>query len=282
MRKDRERVTRALDALSTGLAPYVERELRTVYHDNWRDVVQQSFREERSTGKPSAEGRWDAHALLTVMWDQWNRVFRGRLDHAERSLVSELREYRNRWAHQADFDFDDTYRILDSTERLLAAVKAEEQAAVGREKRDLLRAHFSHEARAAYRKAQINRRKFQDITVYVVCAVALVFVMSVLLGWAYWYFSFFILLLFSYLGFTRATSPAPFFYGPHECMDCGKVIYGEECPYCEETEAKPNHRQLAAAGAARGDEKAPRGNETPPPQRGEKTQVILVEAGGRE
>jgi hypothetical protein len=234
MRKDRERVTRALDALSTGLAPYVERELQTVYHDQWLEIAQQSFREDRGSGKFSSDGRWDAHSLLTVMWDQWNRVFRGRLDHAERSLVSELREYRNRWAHQADFNFDDTYRILDSTERLLQAVEAEERASITREKNDLLRAHFSHEARAAYRKAQLNRRKWHDLTVYLVCCGSLVFVMSELLGWAYWFFSLFIVLIFGYLAYSRANNQAPDFFGPHECTACGKVIYGEKCPYCDE------------------------------------------------
>jgi hypothetical protein len=236
VRKDRERVTRALDSLSTGLAPYVERELQGVYHEQWREVAQQSFREDRGQGKSTAETRWDAHALLTVMWDQWNRVFRGRLDHAERSLVSELREYRNRWAHQLDFSFDDPYRILDSVERLLHAVDSEEHGAVAREKSDLLRSHFSHEARAAHRKAQINRRKWHGLTVYLVCAVSLVFVMTQLLGWQYWYFSGFIVLIFGYLAHSRATSPAPLFYGPHECCDCGKVIYGEKCPYCDQAE----------------------------------------------
>ncbi len=117
VRKDRERVTRALDCLSTGWR-LTSNGTGDVYHDQWRDVAQQSFRDDRGTGKAGPDMRWDAHSLLTVMWDQWNRVFRGRLDHAERSLVSELREYRNRWAHQVDFNFDDTYRILDSAERL--------------------------------------------------------------------------------------------------------------------------------------------------------------------
>ena len=166
VRKDRERVTRALDALSTGLAPYVERQLENVYHQQWHDVAQQSFRDDRGQGKFIADGRWDAHSLLTVMWDQWNRVFRDRLDHAERSLVSELREYRNRWAHQTDFDFDDAYRILDSVERLLAAVQSDEAAKISREKVDLLRSHFSQEARAAYRRAQnlaANVAGFRDL-----------------------------------------------------------------------------------------------------------------------
>jgi hypothetical protein len=254
VQKDRERVTRALDALSSGLAPYVEKQLQSVYHDQWRDVVQQSFRDDRSSSKPTPGERWDAHSLLTVMWDQWNRAFRGRLDHAERSLVSELREYRNRWAHQVDFNFDDTYRILDSAERLLEAVQAEERGTLTREKNDLLRAHFSQEARTAYRKAQINRRKWHDLTVYLVCAVSLVFVMTVLMGGAYWFFSVFIVLLFGYLAYTRANSPAPFFYGPHECMDCGKVIYGETCPYCEETGWRSEHADAAHKPGQRGRE----------------------------
>jgi hypothetical protein len=236
LRKDRERVTRALDSLSAGLTPFVQRSLSDVYHDDWRQIAQQSFRDERGTGKGGAEARWDAHALLTVMWDQWNRVFRGKLDHAERSLVSELREYRNRWAHQSDFDFDDTYRILDSAERLLKAVQAEEQVVVSREKSELLRAHFNQEARSAYRKAQIQQHKWHDLTVYLVCGVSLVFVMSQLLGWAYWFFSAFIVLIFAYLAFSRVSAPLPFFYGPHECMACGKVIYGEKCPYCDQNE----------------------------------------------
>ncbi|HET6325822.1 MAG TPA: Swt1 family HEPN domain-containing protein [Planctomycetaceae bacterium] len=236
MRKDRERVTRALDSLSSGLAPYVEQSLVEVYHDDWRNVAQQSFREDRGAGKTGSDVRWDAHALLTVMWDQWNRVFRGRLDHAERSLVSELREYRNRWAHQTDFDFDDTYRILDSAERLLKAINAEERTTVTREKSDLLRAHYNQEARAAFRKAQIRQRRWHDLIVYLVCGVSLVFVMSQLLGWSYWFFSFFIVLIFAYLAYSRASSPAPFFFGPHECSACGKVIYGETCPYCDQND----------------------------------------------
>lgn len=44
----------------------------------------------------------DPHFLLRVMWDHWNTVFRTVLGHAE-SLVSELREARNRWAHNDSF-----------------------------------------------------------------------------------------------------------------------------------------------------------------------------------
>lgn len=35
---------------------------------------------------------WDVAALLRVMWEGWNEVFRRTLGQAERSLVSELRD----------------------------------------------------------------------------------------------------------------------------------------------------------------------------------------------
>ena len=58
------------------------------------------------------------------MWNQWNVVFRKTLGQAERTLVSELRDVRNRWAHQKPFSSDDAYRALDSAGRLLTAVSA--------------------------------------------------------------------------------------------------------------------------------------------------------------
>ena len=50
-----------------------------------------SWRRSRLVGKkPIAE--WDVAALLKLMWEAWNDVFRQTLGRAERSLVSELRD----------------------------------------------------------------------------------------------------------------------------------------------------------------------------------------------
>jgi hypothetical protein len=38
----------------------------------------------------------------------------------------EIRDWRNKWAHQEPFSSDDAYRALDSAERLLSAVSAPE------------------------------------------------------------------------------------------------------------------------------------------------------------
>jgi hypothetical protein len=235
VKRGQERVSKALDALAVGLYPFVERELKAFYKDRWHNEARGSFRDDYITAAPNGEMiRWDAHALLTVMWDQWNRVFRHKLSQPERSLTSELRDFRNRWAHQECFGFDDTYRILDSTERLLRAVSADEQAqSIAREKRDLLRDEFSREARAAYRKAQVARRKWMDLTIYVVCCVSIVSVIGKFLGLQYWYFALFVVLIFGFLAYQRTITQPLMFFGPHECPACSKIIYGETCPYCE-------------------------------------------------
>ena len=233
MHTDRERVTKALNSLTAGLDPYVEKELRAVYKDDWHAAAKGSFREDR--GQAGLKGeviRWDAHALLTGMWDQWNRVFRHRLTQAQRSLISELRDFRNRWAHQEDFDFDDCYRTLDSIERILTAVSADEARHVARDKRDLLRTQFSLEARSAYKKAKIARRKWKDFSIYLLCCASVVFVLLYYFGTQGWFLALFVVAVFAYLSYQRIIAPLPVYFGPHECHDCGKIIYGESCPYC--------------------------------------------------
>ena len=58
------------------------------------------------------------------MWELWNDCFQKILGPSDRSLVSELRDVRNKWAHQKAFSTDDAYRAIDSISRLLTAVAA--------------------------------------------------------------------------------------------------------------------------------------------------------------
>jgi predicted AAA+ superfamily ATPase len=67
--------------------------------------------------------------------------------------VSEIRTWRNQWAHQEPFSGDDAYRALDSAERLLSAVSAPEAFEVGRLKMELLRQRFDEQARGEKRKS---------------------------------------------------------------------------------------------------------------------------------
>ena len=243
MRTDRERVTLALDTLVAGLFPYMETAMKAAFQDGWLRAARSSFRDRRTKNVDGEVIRWDAHATLTVIWDQWNRVFRHKLEHHHRSLVSELREFRNRWAHQMPFDFDDTYRLLDSVERLLNAVGSQLSASIHREKRDLLRAQFTREAKNTYRKSQLNRQKWKDLCIYAVCGMAIVTVILQLFGLQAWVVAGFVIFVFAYLANQRFHSVPPMIFGPHECGTCAKIIYGEQCPYCDPVPAKQNETQ---------------------------------------
>src|SRR5436305_4014733 len=151
-----ERVGKALELLNQGLFPFMKRELIAFYGDSWFQQASANLREYQMPGKGDGKDRWDTQALLLVIWDQWNTVFRNALGQSERSLVSELREVRNKWAHQEPFSTDDAYRALDSIRRLLTSVSAADQATdVERQKQELLRIRFEDQARKEVRKAAI-------------------------------------------------------------------------------------------------------------------------------
>lgn len=148
---NRERVDRALEQLRAGLAPFVERELESTFPGRALDEARRVVAGDRlATDQPLAA--WDIAALLRLMWDGWNTVFRKTLGHAERSLVSELRDTRNHWAHQKAFSGDDTYRALDSAARLLTAISAPQAAEVERAKMELLRVRFDEQLRSEKRR----------------------------------------------------------------------------------------------------------------------------------
>ena len=232
MPSSQDRIARSLDLLTVGLSPFVELELQAFYRDNWQEAARGSFREDRGVAINKGEQiRWDTHSLLTVMWDQWNSVFRTRLGHAERSLVSELREYRNRWAHQQQFSFEDTSRILDSVERLLTAVNVPEADLVRQERRTLMQEEVADELNRTT-QALFNRRNFvETLVIYVVSGAAMAY-MFFKLGPYGWIVSVLIVCLFILLTYKRL-QPQPLSLGPHECPRCHRIIYSTLCPYCQ-------------------------------------------------
>jgi predicted AAA+ superfamily ATPase len=147
-----ERVGKAMELLKAGLAPFVEREFKNLYKGRALVEAQRFMTSERlEANRPFAA--WDAAVLLRLMWDAWNDVFRKTLGQAERSLVSELRDVRNKWAHQEPFSGDDADRALDSTERLLTAVSASQADEVRKVKMELRRTIFDEQARSERRRS---------------------------------------------------------------------------------------------------------------------------------
>ncbi len=126
---NREPIDTILELLKAGLGLFVEREFERKYPGRGVSEARKRLGEDRLNAKlPMAE--WDVAVLLKLMCNSkaWQEVFCETLGPVERGLVSELREVRNRWAHQKSFPNDDAERALDSAARLLKAVSALQQA----------------------------------------------------------------------------------------------------------------------------------------------------------
>ncbi len=166
-----ERIGKAMDLLMAGLAPFVEREFREIYKESALAQARRFMGEDRLLAdKPLA--KWDSTALLKLMWESWNEVFKRVLGFAERSLISELRDVRNKWAHQEPFSTDDAYRGLDSAGRLLTAVSAPQADEIEKMKMELLRLRFDEQVRGEKRKsagtaiesaASINLKPWREV-----------------------------------------------------------------------------------------------------------------------
>lgn len=242
----RKNVTNALEHLTVGLIPFVETELQRVFGDDWLAAIDKSLKRTSVARSHDGSVQWDAHALLTIMWDQWNQVFRARLGFLERSMVSELREYRNRWAHQVNFSFDDAYRIVDNADRLLSATGRPSRT-VQNSKREMLHTEFSQQISTANEKASRFRRTWMNIGLYVVSAIGLSGVaLAAFPAPSNWIFTTGIGIALIYVILCE-TRTRPRLIGPHECHWCHKIVYTEVCPYCQPDVLLQEHGLIAPA-----------------------------------
>src|SRR5438270_2861517 len=123
----RDRVGHGFELLATGLGPYVDRKMSAAFGLGW-------IRE-----YPRTSTITDPSFLLRAIIGKWERAFASELTKTDRNLVFELRDVRNKWAHNEAFTQDDAYRALDSIGRLLVAVDAPEATEVRRAKKELIR-----------------------------------------------------------------------------------------------------------------------------------------------
>ncbi len=231
----------ALEQFSRGVAPFFEAELQAAYGPDWPQAIRNSVRGDVA---PAGEEQvWDSHLLLTVMWDHWNAVFRQRLGLFERSLVSELREFRNRWAHQVELNDDDALRVVDTVQRLLQAVRSAPEMIqrLDQLKWDLLRDKLGRKIDDDLRRAHANRARMVDMGLYGMAALSVIITTilgvipknpvggTILCG--------FTIFVFGYIMNNRWQHSVPV-HGVHECRKCRKIVYSEICPYCE---APPDH-----------------------------------------
>src|SRR5208337_218737 len=90
-----QRINQALLMLTKILQPYVERRLREVYQEKWRNNL--SLAAGADMAKPL-----DAYALLKTMIDNWQSVFRDGLKPIVRNHVSFALDARNAVSHAGE------------------------------------------------------------------------------------------------------------------------------------------------------------------------------------
>ena len=121
---------RALELLREGLGPFVEREVKR--SATREQIIADFIRNGPRSNAQLKEKRireWDVYLLLKLMERRRRDVFANTLGRTEHGFVGELQDWRNKWAHQQMSTSADVDRALDTTVRLLRAVKAETQAA---------------------------------------------------------------------------------------------------------------------------------------------------------
>jgi predicted AAA+ superfamily ATPase len=147
---NRDRVSKGFDVLSAGLMEFVDRQMTSASEGlglDWVQVIEK--RDETKNGVKKNYVKEDPAVQLRVITEEW-RIFGKVLSRAQQSLASELREVRNSWAHSKKFDNDDTYRILDTMERLLVAAGAPVEAeAIRQMRQDHQRLVFESETKKA-------------------------------------------------------------------------------------------------------------------------------------
>ena len=139
---NRDFVARALEIAIDGLGPFIVEVLTPLIPagTNWTDLLEARDRSNGIVNKTYNTN--DLQGLLRMVTERQGNLgfpFSTRLSRLSQNLASELREVRNRWAHHDDFSDDDTYRAIDTTERLLRAIGSAEAAGEVAELRVALR-----------------------------------------------------------------------------------------------------------------------------------------------
>lgn len=115
---NRDHVDRELEKLNRSLRPFIVGQMSRMYGASWQHEAEKSLSQAHYTKERNLN--LDEQALLHILRDQWERIFHQRLKPAERRMIYELLEVRNKWAHRRGVITDtDVERLLKNMERLL-------------------------------------------------------------------------------------------------------------------------------------------------------------------
>ncbi|CAA7614899.1 DUF499 domain-containing protein [Magnetospirillum sp. SS-4] len=155
----RQYVFEGMELLPSALTPFVEKRLESSLTGHWQVQVVEKLQGLRPNSK--GEIAWDQSALFNAMDRFWADAFKAVLGRAERALVNELVDVRNKLAHNDTFTYDDAERALDSMRRLMEAISAGETAdQLGKMRDTILRTKFTE-----LQRNEERRKTRSDISV---------------------------------------------------------------------------------------------------------------------
>lgn len=99
---NRDRVGRGFELLAEGLLPVVDEQMSAAAPAGADWLALLAARDEARHGTSRELSKDDPQVLLRVLTEEW-RVFKDRLSRVEQSFATELRDTRNRWAHNEPF-----------------------------------------------------------------------------------------------------------------------------------------------------------------------------------
>src|ERR1700685_3443516 len=112
-----QRIAEALNILRKCLRTFVEERMRLEYKDRWLEKVRLSLSDFGASHTGSVN--LDVQALIRAATDKRHQVLYNALAPRERNYLHELRDIRNRHAHQNEFEERDIERALDTMELFL-------------------------------------------------------------------------------------------------------------------------------------------------------------------
>jgi hypothetical protein len=132
---NRDRVGGMFELMAPALNAFIQQSVSSNLEDGqpWVNLVAAKDEKKGITGKkysatdPQVQLRMLTENIASSFKPKWY-PFNDSLGHVGQSYAKELRDYRGKWAHNEPFTDDDAYRCLDTGERLLGMIGAQEVA----------------------------------------------------------------------------------------------------------------------------------------------------------
>ena len=158
-KSNREITDQALTIFTEATGPWVDTQMKAKHGDASEAKIVELLKANPSTKRTVEDGsppdHWDVTTLFSIINGDWQYHFRNKLEREHRTLLNEIKQWRDDHAHQKPVSADDAYRVLDTVHRFLPAIDAfEHETVLSAAKTDLLKKKFDESRRNEKRRAR--------------------------------------------------------------------------------------------------------------------------------